>query len=614
MKILQRSGPGAGEEIPLPQSGLVLGRGEEADLRVADRGASRRHCRLYWSEERLRLEDLKSKNGTLLNGLPVEAAEPALGDIIQIGAQAFQILGEEGEDPSATAVFFIQDEDRRETLSLPAVAAGSPYAETMGRLAAAFHMAGSLSKNLGLSDLLEQMLDVLIAHTPASRAAFILFEGEPAKPGLRFTREAGGRKPNRLTLGESMVNKAFRNGEALLYQNLGVDPTWPEVQGTFSLFYSAICAPLPAPSGTKGVIYFDTLGGEGTLQDQDLHLAAVAGALAGSALENEERIRGFREKAAGPLYDPRYGMVGKSKPMAAVFDLIRKVAPTASTVLIRGPSGTGKELVARAIHRNSPQRSGPFVAVNCGAIPQGLLESELFGYEKGAFTGADRRMPGRFEAASGGVLFLDEIAELPLESQVKILRALEEKTVTRLGGSKQTPVAVRLIAATNQELELAVSKGRFRRDLYYRLKVIVIDLPPLWERPEDIPLLVNHFLEMFRRDLGHGVTHVDAEAMDRLRKYPWPGNVRELRNTVERALVLSQSATLSEKDVSFLSAPRKDGGSEEEILPLREIEARHIRRVLESCGWNKTQAAKRLGIERSTLYDKLKLYGIEKED
>ncbi|MHC4778515.1 MAG: sigma 54-interacting transcriptional regulator [Planctomycetota bacterium] len=611
VKLLHRSGAGAGDEALIPPGGLVIGRGEEADLRIADRGASRLHCRISPRKEGMFLEDLQSKNGTFLNGLPVDEHPLGIGDVVQVGSHAFQVLEEEA-DPHATAVLFVSDEDRRETLSLPAMPAPASQNDTSGRLAAAFRMAGLLSKSTGVEDLLHQILDTLILHTGASRAAVLLYEGDPPNAKRRFTREAGGRRPDHITLGENMVKKAHRNGEALLFQNLGVDPSWPDAEGSLSLFYSAVCAPLPSPSGIRGVVYLDTLGGEGELSEKDLHLGAVAGALAGSALENAEKLKGLADRAQEDRFEPKWGMIGGSAPMKAVFELIRKTAPSGSTVLICGESGTGKELVARAIHSNSPRRNGPFVAVNCGAIPMGLLESELFGYEKGAFTGANRRTPGRFECASRGILFLDEISELPLESQVKILRTLEERTVARLGGSKNTPVDVHLIAATNQDLDSAVAQGRFRKDLYYRLRVIVIDLPPLRHRTGDIPLLVDHFLERFRTELGHRVERVEEEAMKILCAYPWPGNVRELRNTVERALVLADGDVLGSADISFLASVGAGEAIADEFPTLRAAEAHHIRKALDHCGWNKTKAAKLLGIERSTLYEKLKAHSIKK--
>jgi DNA-binding NtrC family response regulator len=267
-------------------------------------------------------------------------------------------------------------------------------------------------------------------------------------------------------------------------------------------------------------------------------------------------------------------------------------------VLIRGPSGSGKELVARALHRLSDRREGPFVAVNCAAIPESLLESELFGHEKGAFTGAVGRRPGRFEMASGGVLFLDEIG------------AVEEKQIQRLGSTQVIDVDVRLIAATNRDLEAAMQERRFREDLYYRLTVLTIDVPPLSERREDIPVLAGFFLESFREELGHKICGISAEALEILEQYAWPGNVRELKNVIERALVLAAGGEILPSDLSFLPAPARDAGGEGFLQTLKDMEEKHIAHVLNSVGWNKSKAARVLGIERSTLYEKLRLYGL----
>jgi DNA-binding NtrC family response regulator/pSer/pThr/pTyr-binding forkhead associated (FHA) protein len=611
-KLLLRSGSGAGEEIAIPAKGLVIGRDESCDICIADRSASREHCRIELRGAQAFVKDLGSKNGTQLNGLPVEDSALAPGDVVQVGGTAFQALPADEPGPGETQVRLLPDEDRKETLSLPRVGGPEKASEAAGRLTAAFRMAGLLAASLPWRELLERFLDTLLAQTSASRAAFLLFEGDPPAATAQVVRASGGRPPARVSLGEGMVRKALHNGESLLYQNLALDPSWPEAASAASLFYSAICAPLPSPSGVRGVAYLDTIAGEGELNEKDLQLAAVAGALAGSILENDARLRALRAgDEGGAAADPRHALLGSSLAMKRVYEIIRRAAPASSTVLIRGESGTGKELVARAIHRGGPRRGGPFVAVNCAAIPAGLLESELFGYEKGAFTGASRRTPGRFEAASGGILFLDEIGDLPLESQVKILRALEEKAVVRLGSSKPLAVDIRLLAATNQDLEKAVREGRFRQDLFFRLQVIVIDLPPLRDRPEDVPVLVDHFLESFRDDLGHAVSGVAPEALALLKRYAWPGNVRELRNTVERALVLARGTVLGPADISFLNvAAGAAAAPEADVLPLREMEARHVRRALQACGGNKTQAAKILGIERSTLYEKMKAYGI----
>ncbi len=317
------------------------------------------------------------------------------------------------------------------------------------------------------------------------------------------------------------------------------------------------------------------------------------------------------------------GIIGHSAPMERLYERMRIVAPAPSTVLIVGESGTGKELVANAIHQNSPRSAGPFVAVNCGAIPGEILESELFGHEKGAFTGAHQRRIGLIETASGGTLFLDEISELSPELQVKLLRVLEDRKVTRVGGSVTIPVDFRLVAATNRKLEQWVADGRFRQDLYYRLKVVTLEIPPLRERPEDIPLLIRHFLEQFNRDLGRNVAGIEQAALNALLRYPWPGNVRELRNLVESLVLFAggDQITLEDLPREYRSAQVAEGvvqtatASSWQPRPMEEIEKEAILRTLEYTGGHRARAAQLLGIGLRTLQRKLKEYGeISRQD
>ena len=305
----------------------------------------------------------------------------------------------------------------------------------------------------------------------------------------------------------------------------------------------------------------------------------------------------------------RFGeLVGQSAAMRRVFDLISRVAPSDATVLILGETGTGKELVARAIHQRSPRAKKPFVAINCAAITETLLESELFGYERGAFTGADRRKPGMFELASGGTLFLDEIAEMPPTLQAKLLRVLQEKVVYHLGGTTPIPVDVRIIAATNKDLKQLVRERKFREDLYFRLAVFPIELPPLRERREDIPLLVENYLA--RRGAS---AKVSPEAMELLMGYDYPGNVRELENILERALILSGGKDILPEHLPEL----EEIPLVENISPvpgettLAELEKKMLLAALEKAGGNKSKAARLLGITRRMLYTRLKKYGIE---
>ena len=312
-------------------------------------------------------------------------------------------------------------------------------------------------------------------------------------------------------------------------------------------------------------------------------------------------------------------IIGKSPPMLRLLETVAQVAPTEATVLISGESGTGKELIAGALHFNSLRKNGPFVKINCAAITETLLESELFGHEKGAFTGADRRKEGRFSQAHKGTLLLDEVSEMSLMMQVKLLRALQEREFNRVGGDTTIQVDVRVIAATNKNLVEQINEGAFREDLYYRLNVVELTVPPLLERKEDIPLLAQHFLEIFTDKNRKEINGFTPQAMDNLIHYVWPGNVRELMNAVERGVVLARSNYLGVEDFPFMkdSLPQNDPGSAKPAerfmggdISLEDVEKAAILNTLEAAGGNKSEAARRLGITRKTLHKKLKTYGV----
>lgn len=313
--------------------------------------------------------------------------------------------------------------------------------------------------------------------------------------------------------------------------------------------------------------------------------------------------------------DSKFGLeniIGSSPEMQGIFDTVRQVAASRATVLIQGESGTGKELIAKAIHRLSPRKNGPFVPVHCAALSTTLLESELFGHEKGAFTGAAERRKGRFELADGGSLFLDEIGEIDASVQVKILRALEERRFERVGGQEPIDVDTRLIAATNRDLKKMVADGTFREDLYYRLYVVVIHLPALRERRSDIPLLLKHFLDLFNQENGRSLEGFSPDALDLLTAYPWPGNVRELRNVVEQMVVLSRSQRIGLRDLpAHIREAEVSGGVPIGGATLAEVEKQAIFRALKESGGNRTHAAEALGISRRTLHRKIAEYGFE---
>ncbi|MBN1474037.1 MAG: sigma-54-dependent Fis family transcriptional regulator [Syntrophaceae bacterium] len=323
----------------------------------------------------------------------------------------------------------------------------------------------------------------------------------------------------------------------------------------------------------------------------------------------------YLKSRLGEQFD-RQNLIGQSKEMAKLLETVAQVAPTEATVLIAGESGTGKEMIANAIHYNSLRKSAPFIKINCAALTETLLESELFGHEKGAFTGAERRREGKFIQAQGGSLFLDEVSEMSKAMQVKLLRVLQEREVTRVGGSDLIKVDVRVIAASNKDLKEEIQKGNFREDLFYRLNVVSLNVPPLRQRKEDIPILAQHFLKHFSKRNNKNIQGYTPRAMQKIMAYSWPGNIRELMNAVERAVVLARNDSLDAAEIALImedsivaDVPQAD--NQPQNLSLEDVERKSILDALSTCGGNKSEAARRLGITRKTLRAKLQKYQAE---
>jgi two-component system response regulator HydG len=338
---------------------------------------------------------------------------------------------------------------------------------------------------------------------------------------------------------------------------------------------------------------------------------AIARATEHSGLKKENE---YLKERLGEKFD-RQSIIGQSPAMVKLLDTVSQAAATEAIVLITGESGTGKEMIANALHYNSQRGSAPFIKINCAALTETLLESELFGHEKGAFTGADRKREGKFRQADGGSIFLDEVSEMSPAMQVKLLRVLQEREITRVGGSEVLTINVRVIAASNKDLKKEMGKGRFREDLFYRLNVVALHVPPLHARRDDIPLLAQHFLNLFAGKNNKSIKGFTPQAMEKLLKYPWPGNVRELMNAVERAVVLSRAEYLSADDLALLMADTAVGETSEQIslpenVPLEEMEKRTILETLHTVNGNKSEAARRLGITRKTLRAKLEKYQV----
>ena len=477
----------------------------------------------------------------------------------------------------------------------------------------------------------QSALDRLLGRLQVAAGGVVLFEPDggqgPPEMAVLATRQLAGTAYHRVS--DFLVDTVSREGQSVLARNVQDDSKLSLARASGQReVVSIICAPLRVRiDGTDqvvGLLHVYSAGEERMLNDADLELTVGVAENLSIALSRQQENEALSQSLATSRrrvdqLQAQLGqatvMVGESRPLAAVRQAIERAGPTDATVLVRGESGVGKELVARAIHGFSRRQEGPLICLNCAALAPTLLESELFGHERGAFTGATERKIGKFEAADGGTLLLDEIGEMSAELQAKFLRVLEGQPFERLGGHKSIQTNVRVIAATNRDLEQAVEAKEFRADLYYRLRVIEIDVPPLRSRLEDIPQLVEHFLEQLRPHAGRRLAGISPQALEVLTRHSWPGNVRELRNVIERAVVLGSGATIEPADLSLssiaanASAPT-DGSHASAFRPisLAELEKDHIYAMLEHSGGNKTKAAQLLGIERSTLDRKLKRY------
>jgi Nif-specific regulatory protein len=430
---------------------------------------------------------------------------------------------------------------------------------------------------------------------------------EPAPYSLevvKFWDIEHGEKADTIEMSETILTRIQRDRKAVLVNDLADREDFGHSVIDLKI-RSFICAPLTYAERCLGLVYIDTRGGREQFDKNELQFVSAVGRIAGLCLQNIRiqtnlSLENIRLRS---LVSNSGKLVGSSAAMENVFRLIQKVAPRDTSVLITGENGTGKELIARQVHEQSEQKDKPFVAVNCGAIPANLVESELFGYEKGAFTGAESTTPGKFELANEGTLFLDEIGEMPLDMQVKILRALQERKFFRVGGKAEIEVQIRVLSATNRDLKDAIETGEFREDLYFRLAVVTIDAPPLRDRDDDIIEIAEHFLQ----EEGEGI-ELTEPARECLQQYRWPGNIRELKNALEQAAILGDGKQITPSDLPSEIGKVGRGRMKFLLKTLGEVEKQYILRVLEETGGNKARASKILGISRETLYQKLKTF------
>jgi len=598
------SGKLKGAIFALNEESLTIGRETGADLCIADASVSRRHSKIENQETGFVITDLESLNGTFVNDLPVRSRRLEHGDRVRIGDSQFLFLMHEGDATSKSSDVRI-DEAHVVSGSTVQIRFDDAIYQMTRDLSALMKISTEINSIRGLDNLLERLLDLLFEVVPAERGAILLTDESSFETSLVFGLDRVYGKDAAVNVSRTIVQQVLRDGVALLANDA------PSESGlvTDSLIeartHSVMCVPLILFDRKLGVIYLDSTVTRDHFNREHLQLVTAIAGIAAVAIENARQFEWLETENERLRTDVNieHNMVGESAAMQRVYHFISKVAPTDATVLISGESGTGKELAARAIHRNSKRAQKPFMAVNCAALNESLLESELFGHEKGSFTGAFAQKKGRLEIADGGTVFLDEIGELTPPLQVKLLRVLQEREFERVGGTVTINVDLRVIAATNKNLEEAIEMGQFREDLYYRLNVVSLEMPGLRERREDIMLLANYFAAKFGARSNRKLKGFSAEARNCLIAYDWPGNVREVENTIERAVVLGTTEWILPEDLpEAVLEMRETGGSTTTYhAAVVQNKKQIILRALEEANKNHTEAARLLGIHPNYL-------------
>ncbi|HYO63758.1 MAG TPA: sigma 54-interacting transcriptional regulator [Pyrinomonadaceae bacterium] len=628
------AGPLKGSVYQFDGGELTVGRDASNHVSVTDGSLSRRHCRLERRGGQFLILDLESSNGTFVNGLPVKEQTLEHGDHITAGGSRFVFMLEEGEPPTPRAGVRLSEREvvAGETVRLRVedalylrpekLSASLPPLGQMARdLTVLLKISTAINSIREPNELQRRLLEFIFEVVPASRGAILLAGRGPDDIASVFGMDKASGHEQPLEVSSTIARQVLGEGVAVLSNDV---LTAGEFAGAQSLISSGVrsllCVPLVLYGRVLGVIYLTTNDPAARFGEDHLQLLTVVSSIAAVALENARHVTWLEGENERLRTDSRieHNMVGQSARMKEVYAVIARVAPTDSTVLVRGESGTGKELAARAIHDNSLRAGKPFVAINCAALTETLLESELFGHERGAFTGALAQKKGKFEVADGGTLFLDEVGELAPVLQAKLLRALQEREFERVGGTRTIKVDVRVIAATNRDLEQAVRGQTFRQDLYYRLNVVSFEMPALRDRREDIPLLASYFVGKYADKFKRKVTGVSPEARACLVGYDWPGNVRELENAVERAVVLGSTDRLLPEDLpeTVLEAEQPGGAASASTKyheAVREAKKQLILRAVAQAGGSYTDAAKLLGVHPNYLHRLVRNLNLKEE-
>jgi transcriptional regulator with GAF, ATPase, and Fis domain len=581
---------------------LILGRDHSNQLEVGDPAVSRKHCSVSEvSTDVFEIADLDSHNGTFVNGARVSRQTVQHGDRIRIGSCEFVFLTgpdeETGSLSSRSGRTATGSELKTMSLDRSGLPTGDSWIGRMARdLTAFFKIANMINSTRNVQSLRRELLELICEVIPASQAAIVLQPNASEEPSPRCMWNREGRAQPDMLIRDELVQQA-------IWEHCAV-ATAAAAETTSA--EHVLCVPLVAVERILGVIYLSSPASSPAFGEDHAYFVSAVSRIAAVTLENLSKLESLKAENQRLQTEAKgdRSLIGESRPMRRVSEFIGRVARGDSTVLIRGESGTGKELVARAIHANSERLDKPFVAVNCAAIPEALLESELFGHERGAFTGAVGTKKGKFEIAGEGTLFLDEIGELAPLLQAKLLRVLQQREFERLGGNRLLPFNARVLAATNKNVEEAIKAGEFRQDLYYRLNVVSVTLPPLREHREDISLLALYFANKYAAKCHRSFKGIDAEARALLMQYSWPGNVRELENAIEHAIVLGLTDEILAEDLPNTLLEEQSAGltAARYHNTLSQTKKQLVLAALDETNGSHIEAARLLGIHPKYLH------------
>jgi transcriptional regulator with GAF, ATPase, and Fis domain len=586
---------GAPVLVALHKPVMTIGRALGNDIHVPDPSTSNHHAQIVFNGRDFQLEEVDRGAEIQINGKKKRRARLVNGDRIQLGKAQ---LG------------FSMFSDLSVGAGADLGAEGASSSAEIAGLRRLHGFSERLMTRSSVDELLETLLDDVIELTGAARGVVLLVDpadGDESPPRVRASRnvqreaieDPGG------AISDSIVGQVIETRRPVIVSDALNDTQFGKSESVMALQLSSVmCAPLLSQGDVIGALYVGNDEVKHLFQREQLDLLTIFAGQASLILQNAmllSALRADKEKLAAELSDKRFGeIIGACPSMMEVFRKLQKVAATDISVMITGETGTGKELIARELHRRSNRESGPFITVNCGAIPENLMESEMFGHVNGAFTGAVASRPGKFQQADGGTLFLDEIGELTLQLQVKLLRAIQERVVYRVGDSRPEKCDIRILAATNRNLEDMIKEGGFREDLYYRLNVVNLWLPPLRDRGDDVFIIAKALLSKYADELDSAVKGFSPQALTAIKKYPWPGNIRQLENRIKKALVLCDRTLLAAEDL--------DLGPEAQapIVPLEkakeDFQRRYVLEVLERNNGNRTQTARDLGVDPRTIF------------